>query len=192
MPRRKKKPSYLLHKPSGQAYARLNGRIVYLGKYGTPESKGQYDEVVAAWLEGRAAGQFAVSVDELALKYTRYCESYYTRDGVPTSEIGKSRDALKLVVKLAGQDRAKHFGPQKLVAVWDEMISLGWRRITVNQQICRIRRCFKWGVQQEIIPPETLTALQTLPGLRAGRSEAIESRHIQPVCLAAVEAVKPS
>lgn len=191
MPRQKKKPSYLFHKPSGQAYARLNGRIVYLGKYGTPDSKDQYDEVVAVWLEGRSAGQFAVSVDELALKYIRHCESYYIKDGVPTSEIGKSRDALKLVVKLAGQDRAKNFGPQKLIAVRDEMIRLGWRRITVNQQICRIRRCFKWGVQQELIPPEALTALQTLPGLRAGRSEAVESQPIQPVSLAAVEAVKP-
>lgn len=35
MPRLKKKPSYLLHKPGGQAYARLNGRIVYLNKYGS-------------------------------------------------------------------------------------------------------------------------------------------------------------
>ena len=53
MPRRKKKPSYSLHKPTGQAYARLNGKVVYLGKYGTPESKDRYDEVVAAWLEVR-------------------------------------------------------------------------------------------------------------------------------------------
>lgn len=44
MPRQKKKPSYSLHKPTGQAYARLNGKVVYLGKYGTPEFRNKYDE----------------------------------------------------------------------------------------------------------------------------------------------------
>ncbi len=52
MPRRPKRPSYAFHKASGQAYARLNGRIIYLGKHGSPESKHRYDEVVAEWLTG--------------------------------------------------------------------------------------------------------------------------------------------
>jgi integrase len=191
MPRQKKKPSYLLHKPSGQAYARLNGRIVYLGKYGTSGSKGRYDEVVASWLEGQSSGQFTLTVDELALKYIKHCESYYVKNGEPTSEVGKARDALRLVIEIAGEQRARRFGPQKLTAVREKMIGLGWRRITVNQQIGRIRRCFKWAVQQELLPPESLASLQTLPGLRAGRSEATESQPIQSVSLAAVEAIRP-
>jgi len=71
------------------------------------------------------------------------------------------------------------------------MVALEWRRITINQQIGRIRRCFKWGVQQELVPPEVLTALETVPGLRAGRSAAKESRPVRPVSLDAVEAVMP-
>lgn len=191
MPRQKKKPSYLLHKPSGQAYARLNGRIVYLGKYGSPESKGQYDALVATWLEGQTADRFTLRLDELALKYLKHCESYYVKDGVQTTEVGKVRDALRLVVSSTGHQFARNFGPQKLMTVRDEMIGLGWRRITINQQVSRIRRCFKWGVQQELIPPETLTALQTVPGLREGRSKATDSQPIRPVSLAAVEAVRP-
>jgi len=34
----KRKPSYLLHKPSGQIRVRIDGKDEYLGKYGLPES----------------------------------------------------------------------------------------------------------------------------------------------------------
>ncbi|MGZ0169312.1 MAG: hypothetical protein ACKVHE_07135 [Planctomycetales bacterium] len=95
MLRQKKKPSYLVHKPSGQANRRLNGRIVYLGKYGTSESKDQYDEAVASWLEGQSSGCFTLTIDELALdeltlKYIEHRESYYAKNGEPTSEVGKA------------------------------------------------------------------------------------------------------
>ena len=36
-------PSYRLHKPSGQAVVTLDGRDFYLGAYGTPASKAEYD-----------------------------------------------------------------------------------------------------------------------------------------------------
>ena len=36
---RRKKPAYLLHKPTGQARVRLNGKDVYLGTYGLAESR---------------------------------------------------------------------------------------------------------------------------------------------------------
>lgn len=48
--------------------------------YGTPESKDRYDEVVAAWLAGMSNDKFTLAVDELALMYVRYCESYYTQN----------------------------------------------------------------------------------------------------------------
>jgi len=35
---KKRKPSYLLHKPTGQARVRIDGHDNYLGEYGTPES----------------------------------------------------------------------------------------------------------------------------------------------------------
>jgi len=191
MSRPKKKPSYLLHKPSGQAYARLNGQVVYLGKYGSPESRDRYDDVVASWLEGQSADRFTIFVDELALQYLTHCEGYYVKDGEPTSEISSTRYALRVVVRLFGRDRARSFGPQKLIAVRNEMIQLGWNRSAINKQIGRIRRCFRWGVQQELIPPETLMALQAVSGLRAGRSAAKEPEPVLPVSAAAVDAVKP-
>ena len=50
MPSGKRIPSCCHHKPTGQAYVRLAGKQVYLGVYGTAESKAEYDRLIAGWL----------------------------------------------------------------------------------------------------------------------------------------------
>jgi site-specific recombinase XerD len=53
--RRKKYPSYRLHKPTNLAVVTLSGEDIYLGKYGTRESRDAYDREIAEWLaRGRA------------------------------------------------------------------------------------------------------------------------------------------
>ncbi len=42
-PRAMRPPKYVLHKPSGQARVRLDGRDVYLGPHGSPASFEAYD-----------------------------------------------------------------------------------------------------------------------------------------------------
>ena len=44
-------PSYRLHRPSGRAVVRLNGRDFYLSRHGLPESRSRYDRLIAEWLE---------------------------------------------------------------------------------------------------------------------------------------------
>lgn len=43
-------PRYRLHRPSGHAVVTLDGRDVYLGKRGAPESRAEYDRLIAEWL----------------------------------------------------------------------------------------------------------------------------------------------
>ena len=45
-------PQMSCHKASAQAVVRLGGRDFYLGPWGTPEAKAEYDRVVAEWLVG--------------------------------------------------------------------------------------------------------------------------------------------
>ncbi len=52
MRRRKRLPSYRLHKPTGQAVVTLNGKDYYLGRHGTQMSKDAYDRLTAEWLAG--------------------------------------------------------------------------------------------------------------------------------------------
>ena len=54
--RARKVPSYCLHKASGKAVVRLDGRDVYLGKHGSPESHEKYERAIAEWM-GSADGQ---------------------------------------------------------------------------------------------------------------------------------------
>ena len=76
--------SYCLHKASGQAVVRIDGKDHYLGKYDTPESRAEFDRLIAGWLgNGRclpiassAAGLTVneVIAQELELDYTASIE----------------------------------------------------------------------------------------------------------------------
>jgi hypothetical protein len=43
-------PTYRKHAATGQAVVTLNGKDIYLGRYGTAESKAAYDRVITEWL----------------------------------------------------------------------------------------------------------------------------------------------
>src|SRR5437763_1439926 len=54
---RKNPPSYRLHRPTGQAVVTLNGKDLYLGRHGSPESQeGDSRLVAAGWRDGRGHG----------------------------------------------------------------------------------------------------------------------------------------
>jgi len=188
---RKKKPGYWFHKPSGQAYVRINGKDHYLGEHGSLESRDRYDELIRDWTLNQSADGIALTIDELTLRYLEHASRHYRKNGEPTSEVTSIMAALRVAVRIAGTLRAREFGPLKLQAVRDEMVSLGWKRKSINSQIGRVRRMFSWAVSQELVPVETLTALQTVAGLREGRSEAVESVPVTSVSDAAVDVVQP-
>lgn len=71
-------PSYRLQKARGLAVVRLNGRDIYLGKYGSPESKATYQRVIGEWLANgklvappppAAVPAGSLTVNELVLAY---------------------------------------------------------------------------------------------------------------------------
>jgi hypothetical protein len=62
----KRKPAYLLHKPTGQARVRFHKRDIYLGKYGSPESRDRYDEVLAEWFAENNCDSVTLTIDESA------------------------------------------------------------------------------------------------------------------------------
>src|ERR1700719_1690105 len=103
-------PSYRLHKPSGQAVVRLDGKDHYLGKFGTPTSREAYDRVIAEWLtRGRLqpAGPspqpsfLTSSIGEVILAYCHHCQGHYrTSEGKPTGELDNIREALRPLRRL--------------------------------------------------------------------------------------------
>ena len=61
----------------------------------------------------------------------------------------------------------------------------------VNDQIARIKRCFAWGVERELIPSGISHGLQAVKGLRRGRTDAPAGAGVGPVTDEHVDAVRP-
>ena len=188
----KRKPAYGLHKASGQARVRIDGDDIYLGVYGTPESRDQYDDLMAEWFakHGDVSG-YRLTVDELAIRFIEHAEQYYRKNGQPTGEANNIRSALRPMVAMFGTVRVRDFGPLKLKDVRQSMIDDGCCRTSINRRVARIKLSFKWAVENELIPVDVYQSIATVAGLKRGRTEAKESKPVAPVSDAAVDAVRP-
>jgi integrase len=71
------------------------------------------------------------------------------------------------------------------------MIQAGRCRPVVNKDVNRIKRMFRWGVEHELVPVTVYQALQTVAGLRKGRSDAREPEPVGPVHEEHIKAVLP-
>jgi integrase len=190
-------PSYRLHKPSGQAVVTLSGKDQYLGRHGSAESRTAYERLLAEWLANRRRppepqGTFPdLTLNELLVAYWDHVQTYYVKDGRPTSEPGTIRQALRPVRELYGETRAGDFGPMALKAVRQAMIERGWCRGFINKQINRVKKLFSWAAGEELLPLAIYQALTTVDGLRKDRTEAREKPPVGPVPDAVVEKTLP-
>jgi integrase len=196
-------PSYRLHRQSGQAVVTLRDPLtdqrkdVLLGAYNTPDSRSEYARVIAEWeATGRTlaagAGESDITVNELLLAYwQRHVVSYYVKNGKPTTQQHRFKQALKPVRELYGHTLVKDFGPLALKAVRQKLVDHRYVRRYVNQMVGCIKQCFKWGVAEELVPPSVLHGLQAVAGLREGRCDAKESRRVKPVAWRIVEEALP-
>ena len=189
-------PSYRRHKPSGQAVVSLNGRDVYLGRWGTKASKAKYERLIGEWLAGGRClldgdHRAELTVAEVALPFWRFAKGYYRKDGRPTQEVAEYRLVLRLLRQRYGSTRAVDFGPLALKALRQSMIDAGLSRGVVNQRVNRIKRIFKWAVAEELVPPSVHHGLSAVDGLRRGRSGAREPEPVAPVGDDVVDATLP-
>ncbi len=190
-------PSYLLHKPTGQARVRIAGQDHYLGEYGSEASRIAYGQLVAKLAGGIAIDPIAKqkrgrattieseqdpgpSVAELCLVFKKYAETHYLKNGKPTSEVSVINSVIRPLNELYGLLPAKDFGPLALKAVRSKMVESGWCRNSVNSGLNRIRRIFKYAVSNELIEPSVLQKLQAVSPLLAGRTAGLMSRRPSP------------
>jgi integrase len=190
-------PAYCLHRASGQAVVRIDGKDHYLGKYDTPDSRAEYDRLVAEWLgNGRSlppsSTAASLSVNEVILAFWKHAEQHYrAEDGTPTGEADNYREALRPLRQLYGHTPAADFGPLALRAVREAMVKAGLSRGVVNARVNRVRRVFKWAASLEMVPASAYEALRTVAGLQKGRSQAPEGEGVAPVAEEHVTATLP-
>lgn len=186
-------PGYLKHS-SGQARCIIGGRAHYLGKFGSAESREAYARLLAEQAgagNARASDASALTIVELCAAYLRFASDYYAKDGRPTSQVDRVKSAIRVVNELYGTSLVQDFGPLKLKAVQQRFIEQGRVRTHINSLVGVVRRIFKWAASEELAPESVYRALETVPGLRRGRTTAVEGAPVRPVDEATVEATLP-
>lgn len=188
-------PKLRLHKATGQGFVELNGHRLYLGRYDLSATRENYHRTVAEWLSNGRVLPVApdeITITEVAALYWTHAQSYYVHPtGKETATVSRVRRCLRPLVDLYGSSNASEFGPKALKALIQHWIDRGLARHTINDNIGEMKRLFKWAASNEYIPITTYQGLQTVDGLRRGRSAARETEPIKPVPLEDVEAVKP-
>ncbi|MEW4527906.1 site-specific integrase [Maioricimonas sp. JC845] len=183
-----KLPAYRLHKASGRAVVTLSGHDVYLGLYDTPESREKYDQVIAQYVtNGRrwpvdVPADHRFTIGELVLRYLQeHVEREYLKHGKPTSQQGNIRSALRSLLQDYARTSADAFRPQDLKRVRDRFVDRGLARSTVNRFVGLVRQFFRWAVEEEYVPAEVLGRLQSVRGLRRGKTVAPETDAVEDV-----------
>jgi integrase len=193
--RRATTPTYREHAPTGRAfsdyYDPVTGekRTVALGRWNTAASRREHAKLCAETASGRTTNAASLTLNELMSAYLKYAREYYRKDGKPTGEIAPLKTAIKAVRVLYGHCDVSEFGPIALSAVRQSLIDGGLARSTINMQVGRVRRIFRWAVARQLVRPEMLTALSALEPLKKGRCRARETAPVRPVADCVIDAV---
>ena len=199
-------PKYRLHKPSGRAVVTLAGKQHYLGKYNSAESKREYHRILAEY--HASAGQICFGTDPeevtlamLMVDYLAHCKKHYPSQASP--ETNQVKLIFRVVKKLYADLPAIEFGPRQFKAVRQTLVDdptcqrgRGNRkknakplaRKYINAQMSRLTRMFRWAAADGIIPSHVYNDLRIIPGLKAGRTSAPETKKILPVSQDVVDA----
>jgi len=155
-------PTYMRHKSGGRdrafCYVAEDGkrRRVYLGSWGSPDSKRRFRALIAGHLSQdqprnqplRLDRNDGVTIEELVARFLVWAETHYVKHGRPTGSWQNMKEAAAPLLDLFRDEMAADFGPKKLRMVQTSMVESGLARRTVNSRIQRVRRIFKWGVAE--------------------------------------------
>jgi hypothetical protein len=181
-------PKYSRQKRRGltdRVYTRIDGQKIYLGVYGSAESRAKYNALITQPKPHSPTGDATVA--DVMVSYLEYSHRYYQQpDGTAGREYGLICEVLRHLRQQDIDIDATEFGPKRLKEVRQSLIDAGFSRIFINKQVGRVVRMFKWAVSEELVQGSVYTNLSTVEGLRRGRSEARETKPRQPVSDAVV------
>lgn len=198
-------PKYRRHKASGRAVLQYKPfwgeqRFYLPGVFGSRKSLDAYEEWRAKIVADirKRSGQVPTAkrradgrstVNELLLSYLQASKAHHGQAGK------KEHDHMRAVVKAMkathGGTHLCDFGPIALKEVRRAMIESDWSRQHINRQVGRLKRIFRWAVENEWCDATILNNLEVVGGLRKGKSAAREAPEVLPVAWSVVEQVLP-
>ena len=109
-----------------QAFCKIRGKFIYLGRYGSKTSREKYERVIAEYLSNGkklppTKTQEEISIAELAVEFLNHAEGYYIDEhGKPTGTLAHCRLAIAPVVKHYGENPIADFTPLALMFIRDK------------------------------------------------------------------------
>jgi len=196
-------PKLRQHKGSGQALVCLDGKRIYLGRWGTPQAEQEYRRMVAEWLSRGAAEPpkrgpavepakpVSIPIAELCVAYLRHAEKWYRKDGKVTGTIYTVRSAVRALDALYGERDAAEFTATAFDVVLASLAEQKLSRPYVNSLAAVIKQLFRWGARQRLVPVAAWHEAQLVENLQQGRTDAYEPSPVEPVTESVVDATLP-
>jgi len=180
-----------------------------------PKTRRRRSIVIARPEKGKA------TVADLCFQFLAYAEGHYPEESDGTPELVKMKTVVEPLIRRYGHLNVSQFGPLKLKEFRQSLVETtlpprkkkpkkvaagatdapaaksedeGDRRLSrryINSHVNRVRRIFKWGVSEELVDADVWRALESVVGLRQGRTTAKELPKRQPVPWSEVEKVLP-
>ena len=229
----RKPPAYRHFKPRNQGVVRIAGKDYYLGEYQSQESWRRYSQLLAElfFVEPATNSQSSntvpasvtmqapeplvapLRIGELTMRYQVHTNTYYIKDGKPTSEVETIKRSLVFLNRMCCDEPANSFTSKKLELVREAIASDPVTKIrkkkgkgakgqtetvvlqatksrsTANRYTARIKQMFKWAVHEELVDPGVYERLRALPPLKKGRTKARETKKVRPVPEEHIQAV---
>ena len=152
-----------------QSFSWYNGKRIYHGVWGSPDAEKNYKRFIACLLESPVlpllddkTGDTLVS--ELAAGFLNYVEIQQDK-----TEFQHFKRAIGFLIEFYGELAVNEFSPKKLKVCRNQMVKTGTMcRSQINKQIGRIIRIFAWGVEEELVLPNIVSALREVKNLQSG------------------------
>lgn len=197
-------PSLTLHKPTGQGRVRINGRDFYCGAFGSRECQERYAELIREFAREKTVAELptrrkavklgkGLLVAELVADYAarRILTRYVDADGKLTNEGQNQQKILRDFREAIGTLPVADVTGVSLMAVRDVWIKRGLKRGTVNRYLSIVKRLFKWGLANELVPPDVFAKIDAVDPLARGDDGVVENGKVKPVAKEHVDAILP-
>jgi integrase len=192
MAKRKSVPAYQLHRASGQARVKIDGRDVYLGEHGSPESRAAYALQIAnhAAGEGRPVPriptpQSTITVGECVLRFLVHAKTLWPQpeSGKRNAEYLQYDNLLRRLLndKFGNLPADLLTGPRVKELQTAMVEKRRWARKHCNAMLRRLKRFARWCLTEDLISAETVAKICAVEPLRAGRTTAPERPRILPI-----------
>lgn len=135
LPTVSKPPKYCRQRDKNRvdrAYVRINGKTIWLGEYGSSDSRQRYAELIDN-PQPQPKPAEVVTMAIVMAAYLEHAKAYYRRpDGKPGREYEVIREVLSYVRKNCSGRPAKDFGPKRLKEIRQAMIEADHSRRSIR------------------------------------------------------------